>query len=159
MQETKTDSLDDSNIKKRLQDFGLSIHMKHRYQLAKTRSGGVAVLYDSAIENITFIEVNTPDCIWFNVKLNNGQTILCCNAYVLAKLSGFFKSNIFEKKNECDLIQLIIDISPDEIQIAGDFNARTNDVIDYVLLDRFVARANGMGDEILDEFDIEDKLD
>ena len=53
--------------------------MKHRHQLAKTRSGGVAVIYnDSAIENITFIEVNTPDCIWFNVKLNNGRTILCC---------------------------------------------------------------------------------
>ena len=48
LQETKTDSLDEPNIRKRLQEFGLSINMKHRHQLAKTSSGGVAVIYNDS---------------------------------------------------------------------------------------------------------------
>ena len=159
LQETKTDSLDEAIIKKRLKEFGLAIHMKHRYQLARTRSGGVAVIYNEKyVDHIRFIDTNTPDCLWFKIVLSNGQTLLCCNVYVPPKGSRFFKNDIFEKI-ECDLIQFKIDLSPDEILIAGDFNARTNDVTDYVILDKFVAQENGFGDEILDELDIENKLD
>ena len=132
--------------------------MKHRRKLAKTRSGGVAVIYKETLENqIKIADANTQDCLWFTINMSNKKILLCGNLYIPPKGSRFYKNVVFEKI-EADLIDIKVNTEHDEILIAGDFNARTTEKIDYITLNEFIAHENGMGDDIIEEFDIENKL-
>lgn len=97
LQETKTDSLDDIRIQ------GYNLHFKHRKEISRIKSGGLAILYKEKYAQ--FIKVLKSDSnlvLWFVIskRLTRQNDLLCGVVYIPPENSSFSSSEPYFEINE-----------------------------------------------------------
>ena len=145
LQETKTDSFDDIKIP------GYSIHFKLRKNIAKIKSGRIALAYKKKYEQyIKVLDSDSRLIQWFLIskRLTKCYEILCGVVYIPPENSNYSHIDLYFEINE-KLNQFAS--QHDHILLLGDFNSRTKLSNDYIKLDATVFHENGL-DEVFEEF-------
>ena len=125
MTETKLDELDQIAFP------GFKLITKNRLFKRKT-SGGLAALISAKVQSRVSLITNTQqDSLWLKYKGNNDQRdMVLCLIYVSPENSNYSNISIID-----DIEDNFIDLTSNEdldICIAGDLNARTTNLKDYL---------------------------
>ena len=141
LSETKTDATDEQN----LHFDGFTIRYLHRKNY-KSKSGGVATLFrDSLFEHVTELHqyVNNGCVQWFKIgSAVIGTEFVLGTAYVVPEDSSYHSGEEFDV-----ILENMVEIQNDlglPFWLAGDFNARTGNLDDFIELDECVADSVGI---------------
>lgn len=144
IQETKTDDLDTISIP------GYKVIVKNRSCISKNRSGGIALIVKEAIS--PFIKVHdtksTDLILLFTIPklFNRGgeyDDLTCGIVYIPPYGTKYASEDPFLEIQE-QILKFCSDNS--NIILFGDFNSRTNNLPDYVQVDRYISDMHGLQD-------------
>ena len=131
-QETKTDQLDDLTL------TGFILKFKHRNNLAKRRSGGIALAYKKELGHfITVIDSPSKLVLWFTIskRLTKSIDLLCGIIYIPPEGSDY-SANFPYQDIECELYAHTDKYQ--NILLFGDFNSRTKNLPDIIEIDPYI---------------------
>ena len=126
--ETKTDDCDDIN----LDDF--TICMKNRFKFRKVKSGGITLAYKNYLhEYISEIESKSKYIKWFKIDKHIFEhDILFEIVYIPPESSVYCTGDPFA---EIEQEYLRFGYSYEHVCLLGDFNSRTSNCDDFVIID------------------------
>ena len=134
LQETKTDQIDDIGLK------GYTLYYKHRKNISRRRSGGIALAYKQYLTPyITIIETSSKLVIWFKIskQLTKTEDILCGIVYIPPEGSDYSAEYPYQEIED-ELYSMDNRIS--NVLLLGDFNSRSRQLQDYIQADEFILK-------------------
>ena len=152
-QESKTDEIDEDEIRDTFSKMNMHVLFKHRSKISKYRSGGLVVIYsDRLAGKVLPVNSDIKEIQWVTLKLDNDNEFLFGNCYIPPENTRYFNADAYDMIN-VDIIAKTVDLGIDNVFLAGDFNARTNTSSDIVAKDE---RLLFLNTEETDEFDMSD---
>ena len=140
LQETKTDSLDNVELK------NFDLYFKHRRHISQRKSGGVCLAVKKHISNyLTIIDTDCKSVIWF--KLSN--VITHCGNVLFGVTYIPPQGSVYADDDPFSCIQTDIDKLSKKYNylcMFGDWNSRTKELSDYTTLDYDLYHENDLMD-------------
>ena len=138
IQESRLDDVDQITVP------GYKIFMHNRKQIARYRSGGIALLVKD--EFVPFIHVHKSQnklVLWFEISkqiLHINENLICGVIYIPPHASKYAHSDPYlELQNEVDRIC----VKSNHVLLLGDFNSRSANLCDYIKCDEFISEVHG----------------
>lgn len=138
LQETKLDDIDSVDVQ------GFEIFTSNRHNMARNRSGGIALLVKSELaKQIEILESDSKLILMFKIKNEdihtfNNSEIICGIVYIPPIRSRYSHDDPFLE------LQLELDkYMGKNMLLLGDFNSRVSNKADYIRLDDFIYDING----------------
>ena len=128
---------------------------KHRKKnISKHKSGGIALAYRKSLKQyITLIDTESRLVLWFatSKRLTKTEDILRAVIYIPPESSDYAINNPYQEiENELYTLQTNSHI----FLLLGDFNSRTNNLIDYIEIDEYIC-THFNSDELFFEYEKE----
>ena len=133
-QETKTDQLDDLTLP------GYILKFKHRANISKRRSGGIALAYKKDLSNfINVIDSQSKLVLWFHVSKRFTKSIdLLCGIVYIPPEGSEYSVNLPYREIENELYAHTEKYP--NILLFGDFNSRTKNALDIIEFDPYICK-------------------
>ena len=158
LSETKTDNVDVDELKAAFDKLGYSLTLSNRHKVANRRSGGIGIAIRKSIEQfIDIIRVNEDCVMWIKISTaltGYAKPTLLGGVYVSPEGSRYGSLDCFDDI-EASLSSLL-HINDYHVLLAGDFNAYTKCLDDFIPIDENQDEHDQLSDPlgILDSYEI-----